>query len=62
VYADGIGNLDFEEGSRICFIQDVDGNQWEDLVGIYRSIMFYKIEEAKGLSFLREGGVTHVTG
>jgi hypothetical protein len=29
VYADGIGNLDFEEGSRICIIQDADGNQWE---------------------------------
>ncbi len=28
-HADGIGNLDFEEGSRICIIQDADGNQWE---------------------------------
>jgi hypothetical protein len=24
-----IGNLDFEERSRICIIQDADGNQWE---------------------------------
>ncbi len=62
MYANGIRNLDFEEGNRICFIQDVNGNQWEDLVGIYRSIMFYKIEEVEGFSFLREGGVTHVTG
>jgi hypothetical protein len=28
-HADGIGNLDFEEGSRICIIQDANGNQWE---------------------------------
>jgi hypothetical protein len=26
VHTDGIGNLDFEEGSRICIIQDADGN------------------------------------
>jgi hypothetical protein len=25
-HADGIGNLDFEEGSRICIIQDANGN------------------------------------
>jgi hypothetical protein len=25
-HADGIGNLDFEEGSRICIIQDADGD------------------------------------
>jgi hypothetical protein len=25
-HTDEIGNLDFEEGSRICIIQDVDGN------------------------------------
>jgi hypothetical protein len=25
-HTDGIGNLDFEEGSRICIIQDADGN------------------------------------
>jgi len=24
-----IGNLVFDEGNRICIIQDVDGNQWE---------------------------------
>ncbi len=28
-HANGIGNLDFEEGIKICIIQDVDGNQWE---------------------------------
>ncbi len=28
-HTDGVGNLDFEEGSRICIIQDANGNQWE---------------------------------
>jgi len=28
-HADGKGNFDFEEGCRICTIQDADGNQWE---------------------------------
>jgi hypothetical protein len=28
-HADGKGNFDFEEGCRMCTIQDADGNQWE---------------------------------
>jgi hypothetical protein len=28
-HADGKGNLDLEEGSRLCILQDVDGHQWE---------------------------------
>jgi hypothetical protein len=28
-HTDGKGNLDFEEGCRLCIIQDVDGHQWE---------------------------------
>jgi hypothetical protein len=28
-HANGKGNYDLEEGSRICIIQDVDGHQWE---------------------------------
>jgi len=28
-HADGKGNLDFEEGSQVCIIQDADGHQWE---------------------------------
>jgi hypothetical protein len=28
-HADGKGNFDFEEGCRICIVQDVDGRQWE---------------------------------
>jgi hypothetical protein len=28
-HADGKGNFDFEEGCRVCTIQDADGNQWD---------------------------------
>jgi hypothetical protein len=28
-HANVIGNFDFEEGCRVCTIQDADGNQWE---------------------------------
>jgi hypothetical protein len=28
-HADGKGNLDFEEGCRLCIVQDADGRQWE---------------------------------
>jgi len=28
-HTDGKGNLEFEEGSRICIIQGADGRQWE---------------------------------
>jgi hypothetical protein len=28
-HIDGKGNLDFEEGCRLCIVQDADGHQWE---------------------------------
>jgi hypothetical protein len=28
-HTDGKGNLDFEEGCRMCIIQDANGHQWE---------------------------------
>ncbi len=28
-HVDGKGNYDFEEGCRLCIVQDVDGHQWE---------------------------------
>jgi hypothetical protein len=28
-HADGKGNFDFEEGCRVCIVQDAAGNQWE---------------------------------
>jgi hypothetical protein len=34
----------------------------KDPTRFYKFIMFYKIEGAKGLSFLRKGGVTYMIG
>ncbi len=28
-HTNGKGNLEFEEGSRICIVHDADGSQWE---------------------------------
>ncbi len=28
-HVDGLGNLHFEEDSKLCIIQDANGNQWE---------------------------------
>ncbi len=28
-HVDGKGNYDFEEGCRLCIIQDANGRQWE---------------------------------
>jgi hypothetical protein len=28
-YVDGIGDIDFDEGNRLCIIQDADEHQWE---------------------------------
>jgi hypothetical protein len=28
-HADGKGDFDFEKGSRICIVRDIDGRQWE---------------------------------
>jgi len=28
-HSNGKGNLDFEEGCRLCIVQDADGHQWE---------------------------------
>jgi hypothetical protein len=38
------------------------GISGKDPTWIYKSIMFYKIEEIEGLSFLKKGGVTYVIG
>jgi hypothetical protein len=38
------------------------GISGKDHARIYRSIMFYGIEEAKGFNFLRKGRVAYVIG
>ncbi len=41
-HADGEGNFDFEDGSRICIVQMQMDNNGRGLVEIFRSISFYK--------------------
>jgi hypothetical protein len=38
------------------------GTSGKDPAGIFKSITLLKVRIAKGLSFLRNGGVTYVTG
>jgi hypothetical protein len=44
--------------ASLKMLMDISG---KDHAGICESIMFYKIDEAEGLNFLRKGGVTYVT-
>jgi hypothetical protein len=39
-------------------MMDING---KDHVGIFKCIVFYKIDEAEGLNFLRNRGVTYAT-
>ncbi len=61
-HVDGKGNFDFEEGSRICIIQDVDGHQWERS---RRDLQIYHVQKdwvkLRVSAFLKNGGVTYVT-
>ncbi len=39
-HTDGKGNFDFEEGSRLCIVQDANGRQWERS---HRDLQIYHI-------------------
>jgi len=41
-HTDGKGNLEFEEGSRVCIIQDADGRQWERS---HRDLQIYYVQQ-----------------
>jgi hypothetical protein len=43
--------------ASLKMLMDISG---KDHAGSYRCIMFYKTKKAKGLNFLRKGGVTYV--
>jgi hypothetical protein len=49
-HADGKGNFDFEEGSRVCIIKDADGQQWErshrDLQNLSHSTRLKKLRDS----------------
>jgi hypothetical protein len=42
-HADGKGNFDFDEGSRMCIIQDAGGRQWERP---RRVLQIYHVQQA----------------
>jgi len=46
------------EYASLKMLMDISG---KDHAWIFKSIMFYKIDEAEGLNFLKNGGVTYVT-
>jgi hypothetical protein len=57
----GMGTLILKKTTEYAsskMAMDING---EDHVGIFKSIMFYRIDEAEGLSFLKDGRVTYVT-
>ncbi len=58
----GILILKKAKGNKICIIKMLMDISGKDHVGICKSIMFYRIDEAEGFSFLRKGEVTYVTG
>jgi hypothetical protein len=58
----GLEILILKKATKYASFKMLMGISGKDPAGIYKSITFYKIEEAEGLNFLRKGGVTYVTG
>jgi len=46
------------EYASLKMLMDING---KDHTWIFKSIMFYKIDEVEGFNFSRNGGVTYVT-
>lgn len=60
-YVDGNDDIDFDEGNRLCIIQDVDEHQWEQSFRdshIYR--VLYDWKKLRDPTFLLKK-VTYVT-
>jgi hypothetical protein len=58
----GMGTLILKkavEYASLKMLMDISG---KDHAGIFKSIMFYMLDEVEGLNFLKNGGVTYVTG
>jgi predicted membrane channel-forming protein YqfA (hemolysin III family) len=58
----GLEILILKKAAKYASFRMLMGISGKDLVGIYKSITLHKIKRAKGLSFLRKGGVTYVIG
>jgi hypothetical protein len=57
----GMGTLILKKATKYAssnMLMDISG---KDHTQIFKSIMFYKMDEAEGLNFLKNGGVTCVT-
>jgi hypothetical protein len=53
--------LILKKAAQYASLKMLMGISGKDPTRIYKSIMFYRIEEADGLNKLRNGRVTHVT-
>jgi hypothetical protein len=58
----GLGILTLKKVARYALFRTLMQISGKDLAEIFKSITLHKIKRAKGLSFLRNGGVTYVTG
>jgi hypothetical protein len=56
-HTDGKGNLNFEEGCRLCIIQDANGHQWERSRQDLQIFYVPPVDEAEGLRCLRREGL-----
>ncbi len=58
----GLKILSLKKAAGYASFRMLMGISGKDPVEIYKSITFHKIRGAEGLSFLRNEGVTYVTG
>jgi hypothetical protein len=58
----GLGILTLKKATGYALFRTLMGISGKDPVEIFKSITLHKIRRAEGLSFLRNGGVTYVTG
>jgi hypothetical protein len=54
--------LTSKKGAEYALFKTLMGISGKDPAGIFKSITLHKVKRAEGLSFLRNGGVTYVTG
>jgi hypothetical protein len=58
----GLGILTLKTAAGYALFRMLMGISGKDLAEIFKSITLHKIRRAEGLSVLRNGGVTYVTG
>jgi hypothetical protein len=57
----GMGTLILKKVTKYASLKMLMDISGKDHARIFKTIMFYKNDEAEGLSFLRNGGVTYLT-